>query len=220
MAEDVSEPRWRRRSGERHAEIADAAMTIFAAKGFAPAKMSDIADLAGVSKGAVYRYFPTKEALFRAVVERRGLDVASLQALAASAEAPLDVLPLLLARVAVALEQKELRQLALMVIGEARNFPELATVWREQVIEPALGLLMTLISRGQELGAVRAGDPRLLAMSIAGPMLMGAIWRQVVEPAGGAPVDLAALAAEHGKTVRQGLAVDHSHSIVPGGLDV
>jgi AcrR family transcriptional regulator len=183
-------------------------MTLFASKGFAAAKMSEIAERAGVSKGAVYRYFPTKEALFRAVVEQRGLDITALRKLASAAEAPLDILPLLLARVAAALEQSELRQLALMVIGESGNFPGLATVWRDQVVEPALGLLMALIEGGQERGSIRPGDPRLLAMSIAGPMLMGALWRQVVEPAGGAPVDLAALAAEHAKTVQRGLARD------------
>jgi AcrR family transcriptional regulator len=202
----LNQPRWRRRSGERHGEIADAAMAVFASKGFAAAKMSEIAERAGVSKGAVYRYFPTKEALFRAVVEQRGLDISALKKLAAAAEAPLDILPMLLSHVAVALEQAELRQLALMVIGESGNFPELATVWRDRVVEPALGLLMALIEGGQERGSIRPGDPRLMAMSIAGPMLMGAIWRQVVEPAGGAPVDLNALAAEHAKTVQRGLA--------------
>lgn len=206
MASVRTEPRWRRRSAERHGEIADAAMKIFATKGFAAAKMSEIADLAGISKGAIYRYFPTKEGLFRAVVEQRGLDVTALRQVAATAPSPLDVMPLLLARMAMALEQAELRQLALMVIGESGRFPGLATVWREQVVESALGLLTALIVGGQERGSIRTGDPRLMAMSIAGPMLMGALWRQVVEPAGGTPIDLADLAAEHAKTLRRGLA--------------
>ena len=43
-------------------------MEVFAEKGFAAARLDDIAARAGVSKGALYLYFETKEDLFRAVV--------------------------------------------------------------------------------------------------------------------------------------------------------
>lgn len=183
-------------------------MTQFAERGFAAARMSVIAEQAGVSKAAIYRYFPDKEALFRAVVERRGLDLAALRGVAAGSEHPLTLIAALLRHMAGAMERPELRQLALMVIGEARSFPELTRVWREQVIEPALGLLSGLIAQGQASGTIRAGEPRLLAFSVAGPLLMGAIWRQVVEPAGGTPLSLADLAAEHAVTIARGLATE------------
>ena len=54
----------------RKAEILAAAAPVFAAAGFASADVQDIADAVGVGKGTVYRYFPTKEALFLATVER------------------------------------------------------------------------------------------------------------------------------------------------------
>src|SRR5688500_3703292 len=54
----------------RKAEILDAAATVFAAAGYANADVQVIADALGVGKGTVYRYFPTKEALFLAAVER------------------------------------------------------------------------------------------------------------------------------------------------------
>ena len=63
-----SQPRFRRRKAERPAEILDAALAVFAEKGFAAARLEEIARLAGVSKGALYLYFATKEDLFRAVV--------------------------------------------------------------------------------------------------------------------------------------------------------
>src|SRR5579875_3832641 len=61
-------PRWRRRKAARPAEIVAAALAVFAERGFAAARLEDIAARAGVSKAALYLYFPTKEALFRAVV--------------------------------------------------------------------------------------------------------------------------------------------------------
>ena len=64
----VPEPRWRRRKEARPAEIVAAALAVFAERGFAAARLDDIALRAGVSKAALYLYFDTKEALFAAVV--------------------------------------------------------------------------------------------------------------------------------------------------------
>ena len=52
---------------------------------------------------------------------------------------------------------------AKMVIGESRNFPELAKVWHDEVVARGLGNDQALIERAQARGEVRAGDPRLSA---------------------------------------------------------
>jgi AcrR family transcriptional regulator len=49
--------------------IVEAAITVFAKKGYHQAKMSDIAKEVGVSKGTLYQYFKSKEELFEAVVQ-------------------------------------------------------------------------------------------------------------------------------------------------------
>jgi AcrR family transcriptional regulator len=67
MPED--EPKWRRRKEARPAEIVDAALEVFAEKGFAAAKLDDIARKAGISKATLYLYFDTKEEIFRAVAQ-------------------------------------------------------------------------------------------------------------------------------------------------------
>jgi len=67
MPED--KPKWRRRKEARPAEIVDAALEVFAEKGFAAAKLDDIARKAGISKATLYLYFDTKEEIFRAVAQ-------------------------------------------------------------------------------------------------------------------------------------------------------
>src|SRR6516162_6062683 len=67
---EQGEPKFRRRKAERPGEIVQAALQVFAEKGFAAAKLDDIARRAGVSKGALYLYFETKEDIFRAVVSQ------------------------------------------------------------------------------------------------------------------------------------------------------
>ena len=62
---------------EREADLArqsfiDAAVSVFSRKGFHGATMDEIARSAGYSPGAIYRYFPSKDDVFRAVVARLG----------------------------------------------------------------------------------------------------------------------------------------------------
>jgi AcrR family transcriptional regulator len=58
------------RSKATRDQIAQAALTVFALKGYAAASMEDIALASGSSKGGVYHHFPTKSHILRGVVER------------------------------------------------------------------------------------------------------------------------------------------------------
>ena len=64
----AGQPKFRRRKADRPDEIVAAALEIFSEKGFAAARLDDIAVRAGVSKGAIYLYFATKETLFLELV--------------------------------------------------------------------------------------------------------------------------------------------------------
>jgi AcrR family transcriptional regulator len=58
---------WQRRKQARPGEILEAALAVFAEKGFAAARMEDIAVRAGVTKGTIYLYFPSKEEVFKSL---------------------------------------------------------------------------------------------------------------------------------------------------------
>ena len=79
----------------RRAAILDAAAKLFAAKGFAHADTQELADTIEVSKGTIFRYFPTKRELFEASIQR-SLDRLR-QAVDAAADAVADPLRKLLA---------------------------------------------------------------------------------------------------------------------------
>ena len=55
---------------QRRAQVLDAAAAAFAGAGFAGTSMDDVAAAAGVTRLIVYRNFPSKEELYRAVLER------------------------------------------------------------------------------------------------------------------------------------------------------
>lgn len=203
----MNQPRWRRRKDARPSEIIAAALEVFAEKGFAGARLEHIAARAGVSKGALYLYFETKEDLFRAVVhEAVAPNIEPIRMAVAAHPGPFsDLARLFLARLGAVASATRFGSVAKMVIGESRNFPDLARVWHDEVVSQALGVLAGAVEAAQARGEVRPGDPRLHAFSIAGPMLMGVLWGEVFVPVGASSIDLQALAAQHTETVLRGL---------------
>jgi AcrR family transcriptional regulator len=203
----MAQPRWQRRAEDRPREICAAALEVFAERGFAAARLEEIARRAGVSKGTLYLYFKDKEDLFRAVVrDTVAPNIAMMRQAVEAADLPFEaVVRLLLPRFAELAGTVPIGAVAKIVIGESRNFPELAKTYYDLVVSQAVALMTGLIEKAQTNGEVRPGDPRLHAMSLAGPMIMGLLWRETLEPAGGAPVDLHQLARQHAETVLKGL---------------
>jgi AcrR family transcriptional regulator len=206
----MKQTKFQRRAEDRPREICAAALEVFAEKGFAAARLDEIAKRAGVSKGTLYLYFKDKEDLFRAVVrDTVAPNIDAVREGLAQANLPFaQVARMFLARFADVGTRLPVGAVAKMVIGESRNFPELAKVWHDQVASRALTTLSDLIEKGQQRGEVREGDPRLFAFSLVGPMLMGVLWRETLQPVGGAPVDLAELASQHAETVLAGILTD------------
>lgn len=199
----LRQPRWRRRAAERPREIADAALAAFATRGFAATRLADIAKEAGVSKAALYLYYPTKTDLFRAVLlDRMRMEVERITAPVEGCFG--DLVERVLHGFAEVISKPELRRLARMVMAESGNFPELAAAWHENVVGPAIKALTSLIRQAQLRGEVRDGNARLLAYSVIGPMVTALMWREMIEPVGGAPLDFALLAAAHAAVIKAG----------------
>lgn len=192
-------PKFRRRKADRPDEIVAAALEVFAEKGFAAARLEDIAARAGVSKGAVYLYFATKEDIFRAVVEQGFAP--NLQAVRNMAASDQVAFPDLLRAFAVTISQlittTSAGGIIKVVIGESRNFPELARAWHDTLVDPALRAMTGAITAAQARGELRGGDPRQYAISLVSPLLVGVIWRETFVPVGARPLDIPALAQQH-----------------------
>lgn len=203
----IPEPKFRRRPADRPAEILGAALEVFAERGFEAARLEEVAKRAGVSKGALYLYFATKADLFRAVVtDAVSSNIQRVKAVA-SADLPFETA----ARIGVGMlartmmTDRRVSAVAKLVIAESRNRPELATVWRESVVEPGVGLMTGLIAAAQGRAEVRPGDPRLFAFGIMGPLVLSIVWRETFEPVGAEPIDVVALADQHLETVLKGM---------------
>ncbi|WP_337186022.1 TetR/AcrR family transcriptional regulator [Phenylobacterium sp.] len=204
---DAGQPKFRRRKADRPDEIVAAALEIFAEKGFAAARLDDIARRAGVSKGAVYLYFETKEDVFRAVVERAiAPNLGALRAILGAHPGPFpDLIRQLLGVLVSVAGGTSLGGVLKMVVGEARNFPELARIWHDELVAQALGAATEAIAAAQLRGEVRAGDPRAYALQLVAPILLGVLWRETFVPVGARPFELADLAGQHLETFLNGI---------------
>ena len=161
MADDATSsnaaPRWQRRPEARPEEILDAALEVFGERGFAQAKLEDVARLAGVSKGTLYLYFDSKETLFREMVHAKA--VAAVRAGEAFAEAfhgsNRDLLVELLRRDvrhhAAAAAQPDQQAGAV----RAPALPELARFYVQEVILPARRLVERILEQGIAAGEFR-----------------------------------------------------------------
>ncbi len=203
-------PKFRRRKEARPGEIVQAALQVFSEKGFAATKLEEIAVRAGVSKGALYLYFSSKEDLFHAVLTQAiAPNITRIRMMIESFDGPfagmLRMLPMMMARVVT---QTPVPAIAKMVIGESRNFPALARHWHDELVGPMLALMTRTIARAQARGEVHAGDPRHYALQLAGPMLIGMLWNETFAPVGAEPVAFERLAEQHVATMLRALLVE------------
>ena len=207
-------PKFRRRKADRPMEIVGAALAVFAEKGFAAAKLDEIARRAGISKGALYLYFETKEDIFRAVVGQMiAPNMAAVKALAAAHPGPFDQLIRgVAAQIGFVAQTSPLGAVGKMVLSEARNFPELARVWHDELVSQVLGAIADAVTAAQGRGEIKPGDPRTYALQFVAPLLVGVMWRETFVPVGAQPFDLPKLMAQHVDTLLHGLMIKEPRS--------
>lgn len=204
-------PRWRRRKEARPQEIVAAAMDVFAERGFAAARLEEVAARAGVSKGTLYLYFPSKDELFKAVIRAAILpNLQQAEALVAAAGGPcLPVLERLLRMVARLIATTRMAVIPRLVIAEAGNFPELAAFYHREVIRRGFGVLAALLRRGIDSGEFRPVEVDPTVRLIVAPLLMSAVWRTSFDGVDGEPpLDVAALMEIHIDNLRRVLLRD------------
>ncbi|HEY4123321.1 MAG TPA: TetR/AcrR family transcriptional regulator [Rhizomicrobium sp.] len=207
---DISSPRWRRRKQARPQEILDAALVCFAEKGFAAARMDDIADQAGVTKGTIYLYFKNKEAVFKALVrESIGVRVDEILEQVRKSNAPArDILRMMVSNLGTILHGNNLIVLPKIVLAEAGNFPELARFYREEIVDKGLSAIMKVISRGIERGEFRPIAPQFAARLLVAPVLIVVFWRTTFAQFDTEPFDHEGFLKTHIEVLLRGLAPD------------
>jgi len=168
----------RRRKEARPQELTAAALALFVEKGFAATRLDEVAARAGVSKGTLYLYFDSKDALFKAVIQEGVVPaIAAGEALLEEHDDPVVLLRAILFGWWERIGSTELGGVVKLMMSEARNFPEVAAYYDEAVIQRGLGLIRRAVSRGIARGVFRPVDLDSIGTLLIAPLLHLAVWR-------------------------------------------
>jgi len=190
----IKELRWRRRKEARPSELTAAALDLFVEKGFAATRLDEVAARAGVSKGTLYLYFDSKEALFKAVIREGMLPLlAEGEELVATMPGPAsELFKAIVMRWWEMVGENPIGGIPKLIFAEARNFPELACFYNTEVIERGKRLLAAVLQRGIDLGEFRPLNPDDLVHIVFSPLMMRIIWKHSLDCCGvtSVPVDI------------------------------
>lgn len=172
-------PKWKRRPEARPEEILCAAVEIFAEQGFERAKLDDVARHAGVSKGTLYLYFDSKDALFREMVRVRLTPIFSEAELAVRdfEGSARDLLTWVIRCMWEAVNRPEMVRVTAIVHAELANFPELARFYIETIILRNRALLRQVLERGIASGEFRPVAHDFILRAVPSLLVHGAMYQ-------------------------------------------
>lgn len=186
-------PKFRRRAEARPDEVLDAALALFIEQGFSQTRVEEIAKRAGISKGAVYLYFPSKEKILEALVRRAVTPIAdsAIETIASFEGDPRPVMTMVMKMLGQRLADPKVVAIPKLVVREVLSFPELGVMYRREVLDRLIPVVEKVIARGIEQGYFRPVDPHLTIRSIIGPMMLHVVMAEVfgIVPPGGLAFD-------------------------------
>ena len=161
-----------RRKEARPGELLDAALDLFVEKGFAATRVEEVAARAGVSKGTLFLYFPTKEELFKAVVRENisGRFTEWNAEFEAFEGSTIDMLGFCMNSWWERVGATRASGLSKLMVCEAGNFPEIAAFYQQEVIQPGQALIRRILQRGIDRGEFRPMDLDYAVYSVVAPM--------------------------------------------------
>jgi AcrR family transcriptional regulator len=184
--------------------ILAAAVELLERDGLVRMSMDELAASASVSRASIYRIFPGKAALFRALMETNS----PFEAIAAAlherqAEPPEVVLPDLMRELAVVVAPRigVMRALMFEVATETPEAMEAAR-W---IVRPMLGEVSTYLAAQMEAGRIRRMHPILAAQAFMGPLIFYLVSHTIAGSLAGLDVEPADAAAEFAGVALRGL---------------
>ena len=168
-----------RRKEARPRELLDAALALFVEKGFAATRVEEVASHAGVSKGTLFLYFPTKEDLFKAVIHENMSKLFPVwnEEFKNFTGSSGEMLRYAMLSWWHQIGNTPASGIAKLVISEAQNFPDIAAFYQAEVIRPGNALLRQILARGVASGEFRPMDLDQTVYTVVAPMIFMMMWK-------------------------------------------
>jgi AcrR family transcriptional regulator len=194
----------RRDPEARRQAILEAALDVFAAEGFAAAKLDDVADKAGVAKGTIYLHFKDKQDLFEQMVREAVVPViARLEELAKLPHLPADTVLQAMFQVfrtqVLGTRRKDLLRL---IVTEGPRFPAIAAFYHREVVARGLTLMGELLNRARRNGELSAEGLARFPQLVVAPLILAVVWDSLFSAI--EPLDIEGLLAVHRELLLSG----------------
>ncbi len=165
---------------DRREQILDAALRVFAKKGFAKATNKDIAHEAGITTGLIYHYFESKEGLLKAIFDERSpLQLIRSIPPEMLAQPPEQFLPFFVTQMLAVVEDERTMQLVRVYLPEAIYNPQSAPVGAEAISE-GIQFLTGYLQGKMNAGMLRPGNAGLIASIFLGSIFDIALRRKAL----------------------------------------
>lgn len=175
----LARPRQRRKSA-RPQELLDAALGLFVERGLAHTRAEDVAALAGVSKGTLYLYYPSKDDLFKAVVRQHLTEmiVAGEDLFARHNGSMSELLHKLGDTWWERVGASRAAGLLIVMLAESKHFPDLAQFYLDEVVTPSHALVAKIIQKGIDVGEFRPMNVMSAVQALIAPLQFLLIYRE------------------------------------------
>ena len=200
--------RWERRPDDRPDELLEAALHIFAERGYANTKLEDIAAKVGVTKGTIYHYFATKEdLLLRALEHYHDRAFQPLEEVLGERRGPISAtIRRFLRRAFGQMDRERSSVLTLLVQGVAREVPQVYYRWLETGPVRGWRILAELIERGKATGEFRIdADSEVAARITISGLILQLAWQRFADGAPLVGIDVDQLIDSTADLLLQGL---------------
>jgi TetR/AcrR family transcriptional regulator len=184
MSNDLPLSKRERRKDARPGELLEAALALFVEKGFAATRVEEVAARAGVSKGTLFLYFPSKVDLFKAVVRQTlaGRFTEWNQELTSFQDSSEALLHHTMISWWERIGMTDASGITKLVMSEAGMFPEIASFYQQEVIGPGHDLLKRVLQRGIDRGEFRGLEMEHAVYSLIAPMIFLLMWKHSMAP--------------------------------------
>ncbi len=182
-----------RRKEARPGELLEAALSLFVEKGFAATRVEEVAARAGVSKGTLFLYFPSKEELFKAVVRETiaGRFAEWNEEFERFEGDSVELVRYCMNSWWERIGQTQASGITKLVMSEAGMFPEIAAFYQQEVIRPGHDLIRRILQRGIDRGEFRTLHLDYAVYSLIAPMIFLLMWKHSMSACtpSSAPID-------------------------------
>lgn len=183
------------RSAARREAILAAALDEFSERGFAAARLDDVARRAGVAKGTIYLYFSDKENLFQELVRAMLAPLVGALEAMGSVDMPLPALAEHMADLFVReIYETRRKDVIRLMISEGRRFPKLAEFYYREVLGRVIAAMRATLRRAADRGEA----PETLVQFpqiIVAPGLVAIVWSGLFDRY--EPLDVRAMMKAH-----------------------